>query len=80
MTHAVGTEMAHGPILRPSLYFSLFTGEVKQGAVKVSGLVLAHASFALRVLAGVQRINTTQHNTGMKRAAPRSAGPPGVLR
>lgn len=77
MTHAVGTEMARGPILRPSLYFPVFAGEVKQGTVKVSGLVSAHASFALRALADVQQ-TTTQH-TGMKRVVPRSAGPLGIL-
>lgn len=37
MTHAVGTEMARWPILRPSLYFSVLAGEVKQGTLKESG-------------------------------------------
>lgn len=78
MTHAVGTEMARGPILRPSLYFPVFAGEVKQGTVKVSGLVSAHASFALWALADVQQTAATQH-TGMKRVVPRSAGPLGIL-
>lgn len=59
-------------------YFSVFAGEVKQGTVKVSGLVLADASFALRTLTGVQN-PATQH-TGMKCFVLRSAGPLGKLR
>lgn len=73
MTHAVGTEMARGPNLKLLLYCSVFAGEVKQASVKVSGLVLAHASFALPRLADAQH-TATQH-TAMNRSTQRSAGP-----